>query len=1269
MLQNINKSKEESAIRFEILKLLKLKEDIAYKLLFKRVPSDFFLEGEMFDFSPFELALKNNQSKLLEIMLYFIFSQNGNDDAKKLFSAQLSERRFMYQITYKAFKGIWELLIPHMDNELLNFQDDLGDTVLMYALKKQQYEIVTLLLNAGADADTKNDAGDIPLLLAKQNRAPEEIITALIATMSNNMETTVATAIEKDNVELLERLFNTTAHNDFPKMTPFKKIDGKQINILEYAVLNKATKCLEYLLKNKTSLEFSEEELMNAFCIITTIKSHINDYTSLFLKYQPIRPDKLYDSIMTPENQPHTTVVPIRWTALDMLILGNADIKTVKQLLEQKNMSYNLNYTSHGKVKGCQPVNPQQISWLEQYYSPAEACVSFASNDQALNLLSLLFEHGADINYLPENGYGTMMHAVMQRGDEKLIELCLAQHPELTVTSRDNSTLLHELTSNLKHHECSIFVDTLLKAGVDINRQEDKGLTALHIAVMCNNMTMVKKLLDCGTKTDIKDLEDKTPSEYAKNGAIADLFAKPAQSNPSVQQERKTPKIKAQKREQKQPIAAATPIDPAVQRIEAIKQAIIAANQEEIAQLLTAETINNALDNDGNTPLIWAIKNSHINSIQTLLNLGADATPVNNNRQTGWIIALEQTRNNQPDILGLLLENPLVKRLDAEGNSPIHIAAATGNINAIDFIRNHFIKDLHAVEQYNNAGDTPLTIATKKEDTELAHYLIEQCHADPNTASKDGILPIFYAIKHNNISLIELLIQAGADVNKTDRNGNTALHYAAAWSGKNIIEFLIESGADGTIINKAKRTPACVLPADIDPSDTTQINRKRRETFAKILEQAVKSQQTKMRQKLQQLKPVQDEIAAAPTAPAVAAACTQSYQIAEFEELAHKGLSREKLQELYQKFVNNGNVTGLFEYCTELVDQSIATIPEINDQINIILGSETEKPCYSCLSVVRPSDYRFTGPETDLLIAAPGISPLKDELVQLISNETAAIRIACYCLTNLEIVRALLFAAKQRNVPVEIIVDKSCLQALGKALDIFAAQNIPVYISSDKHYMHHKFALFYSQQAIWTGSGNFTQAGLCFNYESALVSHNLELFNAFETEFNCIASQLSSYKPIIIQPIAAMRASSPTGQPYARVQFTQLRAQIIKLIKNERTNITIAAHLLSDESIINALSNASKRNVAIQIIVDKSTPLTENLMHERNISVKFYNSTGRILMHHKTLIFKSQGIVVVGSANLTEDALSDNNYENMVIINDPALAQFYYRIFVTKPLF
>lgn len=86
---------------------------------------------------------------------------------------------------------------------------------------------------------------------------------------------------------------------------------------------------------------------------------------------------------------------------------------------------------------------------------------------------------------------------------------------------------------------------------------------------------------------------------------------------------------------------------------------------------------------------------------------------------------------------------------------------------------------------------TPLCMAISKGDVEIVRKFIEY-GADVDETS-NGMTPLMYAARYNNVEIMKLLLSNGAEKSKKDEKGNTALKYAEMSNATEAIAFLKES--------------------------------------------------------------------------------------------------------------------------------------------------------------------------------------------------------------------------------------------------------------------------------------------------------------------------------------------------------------------------------------------------------------------------------------------------------------------------------------------
>lgn len=137
-----------------------------------------------------------------------------------------------------------------------------------------------------------------------------------------------------------------------------------------------------------------------------------------------------------------------------------------------------------------------------------------------LEVVKYLLEHSADPNGVRDD---TKMSALMiaaingsVKGYAEIVNLLAAKRANPNVRGSGGKTALM-LTDNPE------VLDTLLKAGADINAVDDSGSCALTAAVMKNQRRMVERLLVRGADVNIADKQGETPLAVARRLQYHDI--------------------------------------------------------------------------------------------------------------------------------------------------------------------------------------------------------------------------------------------------------------------------------------------------------------------------------------------------------------------------------------------------------------------------------------------------------------------------------------------------------------------------------------------------------------------------------------------------------------------------------------------------------------------------------------------------------------------------------------------------------------------------
>ena len=78
---------------------------------------------------------------------------------------------------------------------------------------------------------------------------------------------------------------------------------------------------------------------------------------------------------------------------------------------------------------------------------------------------------------------------------------------------------------------------------------------------------------------------------------------------------------------------------------------------------------------------------------------------------------------------------------------------------------------------------------------------------DANARDIRGRTPLHYACRHNNISVVDVLLREGVEANRQDLDGRAPIHHAAEQGHTRVIQWLIEAGADVNLADALGYTP------------------------------------------------------------------------------------------------------------------------------------------------------------------------------------------------------------------------------------------------------------------------------------------------------------------------------------------------------------------------------------------------------------------------------------------------------------------------------
>lgn len=391
-----------------------------------------------------------------------------------------------------------------------------------------------------------------------------------------------------------------------------------------------------------------------------------------------------------------------------------------------------------------------------------------------------------------------------------------------------------------------------------LDAAQPDGMTALHWAVLREDVALAKRLLAAGANADAATRYGVTSLAIAcRNGdalsvkALLAAGADPKRRAPTGE----TPLMIAARTGRPRAIglllaAGAEPDRTDRSRQTALMWAAAAGNTEAVSMLLAEGADHRTPLGSGFTPLFFAIREGHIDTTRRLLAAGLDVnqpmqrTTGNKAKDPPISPLLLAVENGHFELAVALLELGADPNAAPAGHTALHALTwvrrplrgdgnpappGSGKIDGIAFAR-RLLEDFGAKVdprrgkkgagrgRLNPTGATPFFLAAHTADLPLMRLLLE-FGADPHSRNADGCTALAAAAgvddlgsgllpagtEQEALAAVRLLIEQGVDPNVVDKNRETAMHGAAYASRPRMVELLAAAGADPGVWNRKNR--------------------------------------------------------------------------------------------------------------------------------------------------------------------------------------------------------------------------------------------------------------------------------------------------------------------------------------------------------------------------------------------------------------------------------------------------------------------------------
>lgn len=292
-------------------------------------------------------------------------------------------------------------------------------------------------------------------------------------------------------------------------------------------------------------------------------------------------------------------------------------------------------------------------------------------------------------------------------------------------------------------------------------RMKTKGQTRLHIAAEDEDKDEMLRLLEKGSRPDVRDYWQRTPlhlaAEHGNIEIVKILLEKGADVNAKTK-------------------LGETPIFFALRCVLLDEDEPNTEIWTKLAEiLLSAGAEIKISSTKGLTPLHLAVsaREGSPEIVRKLIQMGAD---VNAAEEFGDTVLHFATRSEKTENAKILLEaGANVHAVGRFGNTPLHSAAWKQKAPAS--LVKLFVDAKADVNAKNSVGETAVHIAADGGNKEFLRELLD-AGGNPNEKSNDGKTPLHKAAANVDVEIIQILIDRKADINSFDNEGWTPLDYA-----------------------------------------------------------------------------------------------------------------------------------------------------------------------------------------------------------------------------------------------------------------------------------------------------------------------------------------------------------------------------------------------------------------------------------------------------------------------------------------------------------
>ncbi|MBF0315665.1 MAG: ankyrin repeat domain-containing protein [Oligoflexia bacterium] len=685
-------------------------------------------------------------------------------------------------------EGVSELI--ESDPSIIHQRDEHGDTVLMYAVRANNLNLVKAMIKKGARYDEKNLEGKIALdfgnilirdYLLKHKINKERLIfdllkaddldgvhqlikknRAVVDYKDRSGDSTLVYAILGHHLDLVRELVEQNASNVNSK-------NNQGITPLMHASMGKDNEeIVRYLLSQGANYNEKDRAGRTAFDIAS---ANGNVELSTILKRHKCIEEKLiFDLLQDDDLEGGGQLI-----SKDPSVMMSID-KEGDTLLTYAILGHHFYLVKKLIGAGIKVNTQNRMGITPLMYA---AATDADTDENGIQIMNYLLDEGADYSVKDSVGRTALDFAI---GTGNSVKAKILKH---------HKGIGEQLIFDLIREGDQDGIDQLMKRDSSLRifkKKDNSGNTTLMHAIKANNFPLVKILFENGESINAQNKQRETPLMVAAatkevKGEIIDYLlshgAKDEDKNRAGQTALDIAKA----------IKNSAALD-SLLKYKTDKEKVIfdlIQNDDLVGVHQLLEKNPSAIyykDQSGDTTIVYAILGNHLDFVQELVAKGLEVNSKNNLGITPLMYAVMDADNIEI-VQYLLSQGASYKEKDSAGRTAFDLATGKGNALMAKLLKRHKAVTEKLIFELINDGDSEGIAQLMAKDPAIIHAVDN----NDNTV-------LMHAILKKNFSLAEILLQKGLDINEEDAKGMTPLMLVVAANGSyEMIDYLLQHGA------------------------------------------------------------------------------------------------------------------------------------------------------------------------------------------------------------------------------------------------------------------------------------------------------------------------------------------------------------------------------------------------------------------------------------------------------------------------------------------